>query len=74
VVLVSHGSFIRVMTARWLGLPAATGAHLALRTASISRLVIYDGRPALPGWNLSPAFDGCSMVPHDRPFPVDISF
>lgn len=63
VVLVSHGNFIRVMTARWLGLPAATGAHLALRTASISRLAIYDGRPALLGWNLSPAFDGCTMAP-----------
>lgn len=63
VVLISHGNLIRVMTARWLGLPAAAGAHLALRTASIGRLAHYDGRPSLLGWNFSPSFD-------DRPFPL----
>ncbi|MFF3358254.1 histidine phosphatase family protein [Streptomyces sp. NPDC002917] len=61
VVLISHGNLIRLMTARWLGLSAAAGAHLALRTASIGRLAHYDGRPSLLGWNFSPAFD-------DRPF------
>jgi broad specificity phosphatase PhoE len=57
VVLVSHGNFIRILTARWLDLPASAGALLALRTASISRLADYDGRPSLLGWNFSPAFD-----------------
>ncbi|WP_051370479.1 histidine phosphatase family protein [Streptomyces sp. 142MFCol3.1] len=57
VVLVSHGNLIRLMTARWLGLSAAAGAHLALRTASIGRLAQYDGRPSLLGWNFSPSFD-----------------
>ncbi|MHB9856254.1 histidine phosphatase family protein [Streptomyces krungchingensis] len=57
VVLVSHGNLIRLMTARWLGLSAAAGAHLALRTASIGRLARYDGRPSLLGWNFSPSFD-----------------
>ncbi|MGW0086868.1 histidine phosphatase family protein [Streptomyces sp. NPDC003393] len=57
VVLVSHGNLIRLLTARWLGLSAAAGAHLALRTASIGRLAHYDGRPSLLGWNFSPSFD-----------------
>lgn len=57
VVLVSHGNLIRLMTARWLGLSAVAGAHLALRTASIARLACYDGRPSLLGWNFSPSFD-----------------
>jgi probable phosphoglycerate mutase len=57
VVLVSHGNLIRLMTARWLGLSAAAGAHLALRTASLGRLAHYDGRPSLLGWNFSPSFD-----------------
>lgn len=57
VVLVTHGNLIRVLTARWLGLPASTGARLALRTASLGRLAVYDDRPSLLGWDFSPAFD-----------------
>ncbi|MFI6495350.1 histidine phosphatase family protein [Streptomyces sp. NPDC050564] len=47
VVLISHGTLIRLMTARWLGLSAAAGVDLALRTASIGRLPQYDGQPSL---------------------------
>lgn len=61
VVLISHGNLIRLMTARWLGLPAAAAAHLALRTASIGRLAHYDGRPSLLGWNFSPSFDAPAL-------------
>ncbi|MET8957492.1 histidine phosphatase family protein [Streptomyces sp. NPDC004533] len=61
VVLVSHGNLIRLMTARWLGLPATAAAHLALRTAAIGRLAHYDGRPSLLGWNFSPAFDAPAL-------------
>ncbi|MGY6019691.1 histidine phosphatase family protein [Streptomyces spinosirectus] len=57
VVFVTHGNLIRILTARWLGLPAGAGAHLALRTASIGRLAVYDTRPSLLGWNFTPASD-----------------
>ncbi|MGI5144720.1 MULTISPECIES: histidine phosphatase family protein [unclassified Streptomyces] len=61
VVLVSHGNLIRLITARWLALPAAAAAHLALRTASLGRLAHYDERPSLLGWNFSPAFDAAAL-------------
>ncbi|MFE7171630.1 histidine phosphatase family protein [Streptomyces sp. NPDC057616] len=73
VVLVTHGNFIRILTARWLGLPAGAGAHLALRTASIGRLAVYDARPSLLGWNFTPASDvlppaaGGPLEPVTRP-------
>ncbi|MEU6091664.1 histidine phosphatase family protein [Streptomyces sp. NPDC047085] len=70
VVLVTHGNLIRILTARWLGLPAGAGAHLALRTASIGRLAMYDARPSLLGWNFSPAFDVLPVpAPQTRPDP-----
>ncbi|MFC9091267.1 histidine phosphatase family protein [Streptomyces sp. NPDC048231] len=70
VVLISHGNLIRLMTVRWLGLSAAAGAHLALRTASIGRLAHYDGRPSLLGWNFSPSFDDPALA-HPQVSTVD---
>ncbi|MGW1075487.1 histidine phosphatase family protein [Streptomyces sp. NPDC002537] len=52
VVLVAHGHFLRVLTARRLGLPPAAGALFRLDTATVSRIGTEHGRPALVAWNL----------------------
>ncbi|WP_338701954.1 histidine phosphatase family protein [Streptomyces sp. Q6] len=54
VVLVSHGHFLRVLTARRLGLPPSGGAHFLLATGTVSRLSTEHGRPVISGWNLRP--------------------
>ncbi|CAM5553597.1 histidine phosphatase family protein [Streptomyces abikoensis] len=55
VVLVAHGHFLRVLTARRLGLPPAAGALFRLDTATVSRIGTEHGRPALVAWNLRAA-------------------
>ncbi|MEU8482491.1 histidine phosphatase family protein [Streptomyces sp. NPDC048641] len=54
VVLVGHGHFLRVLTARRLGLTPADGAHFLLATGTVSRLSTEHGRPVVAGWNLRP--------------------
>ncbi|EGX59624.1 phosphatase [Streptomyces zinciresistens K42] len=54
VLLVGHGHFLRVLTARRLGLPAAAGALFQLATGTMSRLSTEHGRPVIAGWNVSP--------------------
>ncbi|MFE1953715.1 histidine phosphatase family protein [Streptomyces sp. NPDC059524] len=54
VVLVAHGHFLRVLTARRLGLPASEGAHFLLATGTVSRISTEHGRPVIAGWNLRP--------------------
>ena len=51
VVLVAHGHFLRVLTARRLGLPPAAGALFLLGTGTVSRLGTEHGRPVITGWN-----------------------
>ncbi|GAA3780574.1 histidine phosphatase family protein [Streptomyces phyllanthi] len=55
IVLVAHGHFLRVLTARWLGLPASGGALFRLETATVSRLGTEHGRPVIASWNVSPS-------------------
>jgi probable phosphoglycerate mutase len=55
VALVAHGHFLRVLTARRLGLPAAAGALFHLDTAGVGFLGQEHGYPALTGWNIVPA-------------------
>ncbi|MEV6996812.1 histidine phosphatase family protein [Streptomyces sp. NPDC093982] len=54
VVLVAHGHFLRVLTARRLGLPAADGALFQLATGTLCRLGTEHGRPVIAGWNVRP--------------------
>ncbi len=52
VALVSHGHFLRVLTARWLGLEAAGGRHFQLDTGTLSRLGFEHGEPVITSWNV----------------------
>ncbi|MCA6091571.1 histidine phosphatase family protein [Streptomyces sp. SCA3-4] len=51
VVLVAHAHFLRVLTARRLGLPPSAGALFRLDTGTVSRIGTEHGRPALVAWN-----------------------
>ncbi|MCX3060856.1 histidine phosphatase family protein [Streptomyces beihaiensis] len=54
VVLVAHGHFLRVVTARRLGLPPAEGRLFQLATGTVSRLSTEHGRPVVAAWNVRP--------------------
>jgi probable phosphoglycerate mutase len=49
--LVASGHVLRVLCARWLGLPARDGRFFRLDTATVSRLGFEHGRPVIDGWN-----------------------
>ncbi|MDX3112446.1 histidine phosphatase family protein [Streptomyces scabiei] len=52
VVLVAHSHFLRVLTARRLGLPPAEGRLFQLATGTVSRLSTEHGRPVIAEWNI----------------------
>ncbi|MFG2666750.1 histidine phosphatase family protein [Streptomyces sp. NPDC048387] len=54
VVLVAHGHFLRVLTARYLGLPPEEGRLFLLRTGTVSELSTEHGLPVVAGWNTRP--------------------
>ncbi|MGW7001484.1 histidine phosphatase family protein [Streptomyces sp. NPDC054933] len=54
VALVAHAHFLRVLTARRLGLAASAGALFRLDTASVSRIGMEHGRPVITAWNVMP--------------------
>jgi broad specificity phosphatase PhoE len=54
VVLVAHGHFLRVLTARQLGLPPTAGALFRLDTGTVSTLGTEHGRPVITAWNATP--------------------
>jgi probable phosphoglycerate mutase len=52
VVLVGHGHFSRVLAARWIGLPAEGGVHIAMEAAALTVLGDERGVPRLDAVNL----------------------
>jgi probable phosphoglycerate mutase len=52
VILVAHSHFLRVLTARRLGLPPVEGRLFQLATATVSRLSTEHGRPVIAEWNV----------------------
>jgi probable phosphoglycerate mutase len=56
IALFAHGHLLRVLAARWIGLPACAGQHFLLDTGTLCVLGYYRGIPAVRIWN-SPFID-----------------
>jgi broad specificity phosphatase PhoE len=55
VALVAHGHLLRVLTARWLGLPGPAGRLFRLDTGTLSLLGTEHADPVISAWNLPAA-------------------
>ncbi len=55
VALVAHGHVLRVLTARWLGLPPADGRLFRLDTGTVSTLGTEHDEPVVTTWNVPPS-------------------
>ncbi|MCP2344631.1 histidine phosphatase family protein [Nonomuraea roseoviolacea] len=51
VALVAHGHMLRVIAARWLGLPPRDGRLFKLETGTYSRLGFEHAEPVVVAWN-----------------------
>ncbi|MBA2951160.1 histidine phosphatase family protein [Streptomyces himalayensis] len=54
VAVVAHSHFLRVLTARRLGLPPSGGALFQIATGTLCRLGTEHGRPVVAAWNVRP--------------------
>jgi broad specificity phosphatase PhoE len=55
VALFAHGHILRVLAARWIGLPVEAGKHLLLDTGTLCVLGHYREIPAIRIWNGPPS-------------------
>ncbi|MGH3260736.1 MAG: histidine phosphatase family protein [Trebonia sp.] len=55
VALVAHGHVLRVLTARWLGLPPTGGRLFRLDTGTVSSLGTEHDQPVIVSWNVPPS-------------------
>jgi broad specificity phosphatase PhoE len=51
ILLFAHGHVLRVLAARWIGLPAGSGQHFLLDTGTLCVLSYYGDVPAVRIWN-----------------------
>jgi probable phosphoglycerate mutase len=51
IALFAHGHVLRVLGARWIGLPAGGGQHFQLDTGTLCVLDYYCEMPAVRVWN-----------------------
>ena len=61
VALFAHGHVLRVLVARWIGLPAGSGQHFLLDTGTLCILGYYRDIPAVRVWN-GPLIDQRAMI------------
>jgi probable phosphoglycerate mutase len=50
-VVFAHGHVLRVLAARWIGLPPSGGQHFLLNTGTLCVLGFYYEIPAVRIWN-----------------------
>ena len=51
IALFAHGHLLRVLAARWIGLPASGGQHFLLNAGTLCVLGYYHEIPAVRIWN-----------------------
>ncbi len=51
IILFAHGYVLRVLGARWLGLPPSARQHFLLDTATMNILTYYHGVSTIKRWN-----------------------
>lgn len=55
IAVFSHGHFLRIFAARWLGLAASSGRHFELDTAAVSVVGFERDTRTIERWNVSKA-------------------
>jgi broad specificity phosphatase PhoE len=51
LAMFAHGYVLRVLAARWIGLPGGAGQHFLLDTGTLCILGYYHEIPAVKIWN-----------------------